>query len=56
MKDLIDKGTKRLLIWTKKEYAMFISIISKLDAKKTVYLRLANSNEDNKGEKKDFLA
>lgn len=56
MKDLVPKRTKGLRIWTKKEYTIFTSIISKLDVKKTVYLRLANSKEDNKVKKKDLLA
>ena len=33
---------------------MFIGIISKPDIKKIVYLRLTNSEEDNKCEKKTF--
>ena len=40
--NLVYKETEGLYIWTKKEYTVFTSIISKLDAKKIVYLRLAN--------------
>ena len=56
MKDLVHKKTGGLYIWTEKEYAMFTGIISKPDAKKIAYLRLANSEKDNEGEEKDFSA
>ena len=56
MKDFIHKKTGGLRIWTEKEYTVFTDIISKPDAKKIVYLRLANSEEDNKGEEENFSA
>ena len=43
-------------IWTKNEYAVFTGIISKPDAKRTVYLKLANLEENNEGEEEDFSA
>ncbi len=56
MKDLVHEGTGGLHIWTEKEYAVFTGIISKPDAKRTVYLRLANSEEDNEGDEEDLSA
>ena len=46
MKDLVYEKTGGLHIWTKKVYAIFTGIISKPDAKRTVYLRLAKSKKD----------
>ena len=56
MKDSIYKETMWLCIWTKTEYAMFISIINKPDKKRRVYRRLDNLKEDNEDDEKDFLA
>ncbi len=56
MKDLVHKRTGGLPIWTEKEYTVFTSIISKPDAKRTVYLGLANSKEDHEGEEEDLSA
>ena len=56
IKNLDHKWTGGLYIWTKEKYTVFTGIISKSDAKKTVYLRLANSEKDNKDEEEDFLA
>ncbi len=54
MKDLVHIGTGGLRISKEKEYVVFTGIISKPDAKRTVYLRLANSEETNEGEKEEL--
>ena len=46
MNDFVHKRTRRLHIGTEKEYAVFTGIISKPDAKRTIYLRFANLEED----------
>ena len=46
--NFVDKGQKEKQIWTKKEYAVFIGIISRPKIEKTVYLRLSDSEKDNK--------
>ncbi len=56
MKNLVHEGTGGMRIWTKKEYAVSICIISKPNAKRTVYLRLTNSEENNEGEEEDLSA
>ena len=56
IKDLVYKKIGGLCIWTEKKYTVFIGIISKLDAKRTVYLRLTNSKKDNESEEEDFSA
>lgn len=38
----------------KKKYGIFINMISKTNAKKTVYLRLTNSKNNNEDKKKSF--
>ena len=53
MNDLVGKGEERKQIWTKKEYAVFTSIMSRLKTEKTVYLRLANSEEDNEDKEEE---
>lgn len=40
----------------KKEYAMFTSIISNPNIKKTVYLKLAYLKKNNEDKEKNFLA
>ncbi len=47
MNDLVGEGVGGKRIWTKKEYAVFTSIMSKPELERRVYLRLANSEEDN---------
>lgn len=56
MKNLVYKMIKRLRIWTNKKYAVFIGIISKPDIKRTLYLRLANSEKKNKDKEENFSA
>ncbi len=56
MKDLVHEGTGGLRIWTEKEYVVLTGIMSKPDAKRTAYLRLANSKEVNEGEEEDISA
>lgn len=56
IKNLIYKRTKELSIQIKRKYALFTDIISKPDAKKTVYLRLSDLNKDNENEKKYYSA
>ena len=53
MNDLVGKGKGGKQIWIKKEYAMFIGIISRPKIKRMVYLRLVNSEKDNKNEEKN---
>ena len=53
MNDLVGKGEGGKQIWTKKEYNMFTGIMSRLEREKTVYLRLANSEEDNEKEEEE---
>ena len=53
MNDLVGKGKGEKQIWTKKEYAMFKDIMSRQETVKTVYLRLANSEEDNEDEEEE---
>lgn len=55
MNDLVGKGKERKQILTKKKYAVFTDIMSKPKSKKIVYLKLANSEEKNKDEKKEKL-
>ncbi len=54
MKNFVHEKTGGLRIWTEKEYAVFTDIISMPDAKRTVYLRLANSEKDNEGEEEEL--
>ena len=54
MKKLVYKRTRRLRIWTEKEYAVFTDIISKPDAQRIIYLKLANLKEDNEGKEENF--
>lgn len=56
IKNLLYKRTGGLHIWRKKEYAIFTDIISKLDNKKTVYMRLANSEKNNEDKEKNLSA
>ena len=53
MNDLIGKGEGGKQIWTKKEYAVFTGIMSRPETERTVYLRLANSEENNEDEEED---
>lgn len=53
MNDLVGKGEGGKRIWTKKEYAVFTGIMSRPETERTVYLRLANSEEDNEDEEED---
>ena len=47
MNDLVGKGEGGKQIWTKKEYALFTCIMSRPETERTIYLRLANSEDDN---------
>ena len=51
IKNFVYKKTSGLRIGTEKKHAVFTGIISKSDTKRTNYLKLANSKEDNKYEK-----
>ena len=53
MNDLVGKSEGGKQIWTKKEYAIFIGIMSRPETERMVYLRLANSEEDNEDKKED---
>ncbi len=53
MNDLVGKSEEEKQIWTKKEYAVFTCIISRPEKERTVYLRLANSEEDNEDEEEE---
>lgn len=53
MNDLINKGKRRKHIWTKKEYIVFINIISKTKTEITVELRLINLEKSNNNEEKE---
>ena len=53
--DLVHKKTEGLHISTEKEYAMFTGDITKPNAKRIVYLRLANLEKDNEGEEENLL-
>ena len=53
MNDFVGKGKGGKRIWTKKEYAVFTDIISRPETERIVYLRLANSKEDNEDEEKN---
>ena len=55
MNDLVDKGKKKKQIWTKKKYAIFISIMSRPKTEKIVYLRLVNLEQNNNNKKKENL-
>ena len=55
MKDFVNKETGGLRIETEKKYAVFTSIISKPDAERRVYLRLANSEKDSEDDEKKLL-
>ena len=53
MNDLVGKGEEGKQIWTKKEYAVFTCIMSRPETKKTIYLRLANLEEDNEDKEEE---
>ena len=53
MNDLVGKGEGGKRIWTKKEYALFTGIMNRPETERSVYLRLANSKEDNEDKEKD---
>ena len=50
MNNFIGKRKKRKKIWTKKKYAIYTSIISRLETEKIVYIRLINLEQDNEDE------
>ena len=53
MNDLVGKGKGGKQIETKKEYAVFTGIMSRPETKRTVCLRLANTEENNEDEEED---
>ena len=53
MNDLVSKSKRRKRIGTKKKYAVFTGIMKRPETRKTVYLRLANSEKNNEDEKED---
>ena len=53
MNDFVGKSEGEKQIWTKKKYAVFTGIISRPGTERTVYLRLANSEEDNDDKEED---
>lgn len=53
MNDLICKSKREKRILRKKKYAIFIGIMSKQKTKRTIYLGLDNSKEDNEEEEKE---
>ncbi len=50
MKDLVGEVSKGTCIWTKDEYTEFTGRPSKPEVKKKVFLRLANTEEDEEEE------
>ncbi len=50
MKDLVSEVSGGTHIWTKDEYAEFTGRLSKPEVKRKVFLRLANTEEDEKKE------
>ena len=53
MNDLVGKSEGGKRIWTKKKYVVFTGIMSRPETEKIVYLRLANSEEDNENEEEE---
>lgn len=53
MNDLVGESIGGRRIWSKKEYAVFTGIMSKPEAERTVYLRIAHSEEDDEDKEED---